>query len=117
MTVANPAYSPDFVKGVEDSVAAQCNLNSDEMAVLHSAALSFRPTLQALQKSAASLMQGTGAPTVTDLAALNALAAQRDSAISALATNILNSVRQETAELLRVPGHIVSAAQQASKGE
>lgn len=116
MSVGSPTYARDFVSSVEDAVASQANLNAQEREVVHSAGLSFRAVLEGLNRSASAIAAGKEELSSDDLDALAALRASRDAAVLEIASQILNSVRPETADRLRVPGRIVATATGARGG-
>ncbi len=116
MNLASLDHSPDATGMFEASLAQQFGLNSQESATIHAAGQALKPLLAQLRASSQTIVIGKTTLTASDSAALAALAAQRESQIATLSNQILNSVRPETAERLRMPGSLVANALNATKG-
>lgn len=116
MTLGSPDHSPEFIKTAEDSLVHQFGVNQQEAAIIRAAAQSFRAVVQELEKSARSIWSDKTTLSPADSAALEALRDRGDKAVATLANQILNTVRPETADRLRVPGRVVASALQRAKG-
>jgi hypothetical protein len=88
-------------------------LNAQEFAILDFAIQSFRTTMQRLQASQTAITSGKTALQDSDRAALQRLLQERDQEVVRRATQVLGSVRPETALRLRKPGQMISDLRKA----
>jgi hypothetical protein len=112
MNLASPDHGQDAVKMFEDSLVPMFGLTTQEAATIHAAAQPLKPVLLQVKQAA----QNPPAGGISPSASLTTLTAQREATIVSLANQILNSVRPQTAERLRMPGRIVANALKASTG-
>ncbi len=110
LNVASIDHSPDAIASYENSLVLQFGLSTQESSAIHSAGQTLNTTLAQLRQSTQSLLAGKTSLSVTDIAALQSINAQREQTIVTLANQILNSVGSLTASRLRAPGHIMAAA-------
>jgi hypothetical protein len=108
LNVASLDHSADAIQAFEDSLVKQFGLNAQESLAIHSAGQTLRPFLAQLRQSASAIVTGRTVLSPADSAALASVNAQREQKIAELANQILNSVRPETADRLRVPGRILA---------
>ena len=107
MNLASLDHHPDAVQRFEGGLVRQFGLNQQETARIHAAANELNALLKQLRQSSRAIVPGKSGLTPGDLAALSALAAQREQKIQSLVDGILNSIRPETAARLRAPGHVL----------
>jgi len=91
----------------ESHLAIQFGLNQQEVGIIDGAAQQMASLLQRENRAFEATSSDASGPSA---ATVENLAAQREQVIVDLAARILNSVRPETADQLRVPGHIVANA-------
>lgn len=107
MNLASLDHHSDAIQKFEDSLVKQFGLNQQETARIHAAANELSALLKQLRQSSRAMVPGKSGLTPGDIAALSALAAQREQKIQSLVDGILNSIRPETAARLRAPGHVL----------
>jgi len=110
LNVASLDHDPKAVQSFEEMLVKQFGLNNQESAAIHAAGQTLKPLLNQHRQSSRAILAGKTRLTPTDLAALANLDTQREQTITNLATQVLNSVRGETAGRLRAPGRIVATA-------
>jgi hypothetical protein len=116
MNLASLDHSPESIKAFESSLVKHFGLNAQESAAIHGAAQSLNAVLKQLRQSAQAQTNGKRTLSAPDIASLSALSAQREQLILTLSSQILNSVRPETAARMRVPGRVVAAAVAKANG-
>jgi hypothetical protein len=103
--------TPEHTKSFEQHLTIALGINAQESAVIHAAAAAYGATLQRTAAVRNRITDGKTYLSPSDNAAIASLNAQVESELASQANWLLSSVRPETATRLRVPGHIVAAAQ------
>jgi hypothetical protein len=116
MSVGSVDHDPKAIAAYETSLVRQFGLNAQESAAIHAAGQTLHALLLQLRPQAQAIVRGKTSLSNTDAASLAGLIAQREQLITTLSNQILNTVRPQTADRLRVPGHIVAAAVNKAQG-
>jgi hypothetical protein len=105
-TIGSPDYNPSYIADFERAFAQRFALSSNDAAVIHAAAQSFRTAVLNTRQAEHAITHNNSRLTPADGAAINALLTTQEQTIDSLSTQILQGISPASAARLLAAANV-----------